>query len=1662
MSSRRKRLLQYPQYNDTSPSEDSADPLQRPSRHLLQSDTNDSELRVRKNRAIVHPALTNYGPESLQCFLRDELDKLKSKTLEDQRKRIVEYAKFLVNNPDYLQAEDDELNHRLTIAPGRALESCDEVLDKTKGKTPLRNLSRQNALVNLTERDNETAKDLPISSLRPDVPPFVPHETSPYRNMRRPTTPPDTRSCSTETGPVSTPSTCTWPAPLPLSAQHPSISGNALNKIGLDENPKHRTGKSVQYCQASKRQNVQQKRKGAEDARDTHDGASVRTGAASNGEHSYFTLTQTQRNAPLPGQLIRAASFQNHADYTREIGRIRDNASPPSSDQITDDGRRRRKTPTNSQNRPTGMMKPDPQSQIFRNDSGSFQSSAVIDENAQDMDLAPSIVYVNATSSSDKAKRRSTTTVQLHSVPQAVTPMDTTMADLHDEEEDDLATASFQPSIDEEFAEWEGQRAILASYDGPSTTDEQTNPAGEHDGCLHTEFDYNQITPDGLPHSIQHAVKHHQEFWTAHGHGDHGQSEQASCQSDPLTASQLDPQEDTILNATSECGNSNWPRVQLSSRRRPCEPPFCPPPSQVQHSLPHEIWEAGVLIYLSSQEVRTLRLVCKSIAEDLELYVFRSVVTNFGPSFYTLDKTADGPKNAESAEPLAMLEKFGPGINKFGITFEYDQLGMTNAPFKTTETNVDTWFGTYKWPVKDYPYFPPLKEIDALLDNQPRLLIQAMKNLTSCHELALSVDSGHGWLNGPDMSDLALYRERAYGGTKVFGKTFPALDKVSHDGLRELFEWAQRNTINDNVRYQKRVRSGCQGEVARLNDIEIRDYESYRVQDQQPDFEKDLHTGKLFALTDVQLNDPPAFNNAYPLPGAQPFNINQPQVGPPILPDLSGRHISARRQRIINMTQSAAHHPVVLDSTEKASGSVRKAIQPQWPIVYNGYNIAADVGGDLIGIQERLASPFEHPLAPGHLTEAQAQWLMETSWVQRSFLSSYTDAIQSNALVFKNVHSLHVSKISSGMLSSLTQKSFWSSLPRLRALKILVKPDWRVEHVPGDKGYRQSMATKLIESTVKFAHLLKDTIARIESVNDLHIGYCSGGEHQAGIYARNQHILPAPVVTNPRDWLLAQNPANGRADHNTMFVFPHVRNLKFENCWFSPIMLETLMQKSQDSSLHNLILDSVSLTSTVHSTRTDGPLRTFDQQLKCLHPEGAWLQEITPANAGWVHVLDKITPGRTILDQKYEANMINEEDNPRPEEQFRGRVQSITLKSCGYVKIQGVTSTEFNQNDLVFHANTWSSFDDGLKARTLKFTKTVYLDPSGTGGDTTVTSDGTANNDAARRTLTATQWASALAALGVTRAEDLRHEPPMKSTQFIMQGGQTAHELLKGSHHNLVSGSDLTGYLTQCIHPIEKRILEQNWGMTFGWGDNMMRWDSVDDGWFIGGTGRFSGTVYKDSKMQDEANTARAREMANKEESRSDDDDTGATTVAADFPTASARTTTINGNQQSTNTNQQGVPQPSSTRRGLPFVWSSTHNAFIAGTSQLQAQPLPQTPQQTRTAMTARLPPPRPIWYIDPNGDNTTAGASSQPNLQGPQQQYTQQQTQTESATDISRDVNDMFDISYPPGGFHDGDIVFVDGEEGDEARSAVQGATEVEGDDGTVGGDDDGGRDQV
>jgi hypothetical protein len=809
----------------------------------------------------------------------------------------------------------------------------------------------------------------------------------------------------------------------------------------------------------------------------------------------------------------------------------------------------------------------------------------------------------------------------------------------------------------------------------------------------------------------------------------------------------------------------------------PSDPPECPL-GEDGHGWPNDLPIDIIIMitrYLSHQDVRNLRLVNSTFASILVPVVFRSVVAKFGKSMFDVHLSNWERKPPEGS----IFEKYGMEIHKFGISFEIDLEGLQSAKPKVIQNTQSSWWGKYTWPVPVYPRFKPLEKLENLADHL-HLLRGAFKDLKNISELALCVDSGHGWLNGPDMSDLAVWKLRCSQGHKVFGKTFQAEDKWHQHGRNELFKWAQINSINDAIKsmsYSSHMDQSIP-ESQFLKSVAIRDFDSYAVESEQPDADPERHTGGTVPQT-----NPNPFN-AQHQQMFQQVGVQAPNWAwgaPPIL-----NHMNIVPNPVNVHLINQATHRGVYDSRGRQHPRSRikkgEITQPQWPIVYNGYNVTAETGGHCTFVQNKLADPRVFPIQPGYLTEAQAQWLMETVWAQRAFLSAYTTAILTHKANFKHVHSLHIAKISSGLLPSLEQRELWQALPNLRTLKILVSPDWRTEYTPGDQSFQSNMLISPVQASIKFAEFLNRYVSRIEHLSTLIIGFVGGGEHATGLLARNQHVLPAPVTSDPRSWLTDHVT---KANLDTMMAFNHIKNLTIENAWLSPFMLEGFMKKSKDTSLRQLTLDSVSLTG-VNSQRTNTPMTTLEDGLKPEYAPVAWLQERLPTEHCWPALIDRLTPGVTFNQLKYEAGLIDPIQVPPPESTFRGNVEKLTFKSCGYVKISGIPQSDFNQNGLVM-PNT-SPRDHGLTAR-----ETLLRESRSLGE---------------------------------------------------MYGNATASVMLREKDSQGHEWFGL-GKLTQCIHPIEKRVLEEAWHMTFGWGNDIERFEAVEDGCFEGGTGRFSGVVTK-------------------------------------------------------------------------------------------------------------------------------------------------------------------------------------------------------------------------
>ena len=200
-------------------------------------------------------------------------------------------------------------------------------------------------------------------------------------------------------------------------------------------------------------------------------------------------------------------------------------------------------------------------------------------------------------------------------------------------------------------------------------------------------------------------------------------------------------------------------------------------------------------------------------------------------------------------------------------------------------------------------------------------------------------------------------------------------------------------------------------------------------------------------------------------------------------------------------------------------------------------------------------------LRPGSLTLAQRQCLKERSWVHQTFFTSYITSIIAYSATFSTVRTFTLAKLSSSYLKHLEDREFWNALANLSQVTIMVSPDWREikssydDTFPASDIFPSTAATQLYK--------VMAALSKRRLVKTLKVGYIGGGEHASGLWARNAHLLPAPVTDDSYP--------------GQIVMLPALENLTLVNCWIVPSVLKKFVMSMQARSLRTLTLTSVSL-----------------------------------------------------------------------------------------------------------------------------------------------------------------------------------------------------------------------------------------------------------------------------------------------------------------------------------------------------------------------------------------------------------------------------------------------------------------------------------------------------
>jgi hypothetical protein len=458
-------------------------------------------------------------------------------------------------------------------------------------------------------------------------------------------------------------------------------------------------------------------------------------------------------------------------------------------------------------------------------------------------------------------------------------------------------------------------------------------------------------------------------------------------------------------------------------------------------------------------------------------------------------------------------------------------------------------------------------------------------------------------------------------------------------------------------------------------------------------------------------------------------------------------------------------------------------------------------------------------LRPLTLTKPQKEWLLETEWAQRAFISSYMLGVVDNPKSFEHVHTLNLARISSRYITDFSRDDFWDSLPQLQNVTILALPEWR-RVIKDQAGYIEATRVVPSSSSLALEALLINIIAPRRQITRLNIGWASGGERATGVCGRNQHLMPAPVM--PLIWLATDMTKYKVLVNEMMILFPSVQHLTLTNCWILPTILALLI-KNNTKALQTLTLDSVSLSS--HIGQSERMLLMDDPRAHITPVElMAGPQRTAPVTSQSAHANRRTTTSTRPIPPGQPVNGGSHSRRPQQTlpRQMRPRQQTRPRQP------------DFTNNPTVWRAGirvgSWPWLIDLISPGTRLHHLIAQPKAPKAPSEYSVT--------------TSTLRSITFESCGYAKVDYARAVGENMETNCIQRSG--SHAVKRSGRYvaDMQATSDRgLGFVSQHMHPKEIQTLQAVWGCWMGWDDDEARQAVFYDGFLPGGTGRFSGTI---------------------------------------------------------------------------------------------------------------------------------------------------------------------------------------------------------------------------
>lgn len=514
---------------------------------------------------------------------------------------------------------------------------------------------------------------------------------------------------------------------------------------------------------------------------------------------------------------------------------------------------------------------------------------------------------------------------------------------------------------------------------------------------------------------------------------------------------------------------------------------------------------------------------------------------------------------------------FGEKIKKFAMSFEFEEEKLARPPMKDDQQAITTFWGIYPWPYTKYNRYAHLEGLEQTAD-ETKTMATAFRHITRASELGLSMDGGLGFLNGPDINSRVHLRANR---PSVFGQAKYVPEPAAAANVAGKQVTALPIAMSANERRYIECERMCK--AAGYSGDELRP-----------------------AIDLLLRNDHVWLENAINSRATQENSPSRARVA-----DSRGE-VAFDPDEVYNADDDDER----TNTTQPLRRMTHRLKPKTTPKVEWGY------------------------LNPKELTNPQKEMLLEIEWAQRAFLQSYTIAIIDNATVFNQISKLTIARLPSRHLPLLRREDFWNALPNVSRLSLAIIPDWR-DVVKEPTGWVQDnkLAPSLAVTTVY--QLLYEQIARRRNITELHFEWICGGEYSPGMYSRNQHVLPMPVVSYAAHMV-------DRSTTQPVLKLPHIKHLKMKNCWSSPHIMRRFIAGLQQSTLESLTFDSVSLTTNIPQGGQPGP-----QQVQ--QP----LQNLGAVAANLVTALQGLGP-QVLAHQQGAGQATNANPNVPAQQQYLG------------------------------------------------------------------------------------------------------------------------------------------------------------------------------------------------------------------------------------------------------------------------------------------------------------------------------------------------------------------------------------------------------------------------